>query len=123
MAVLVECVPNFSEGNDMEKVARIVAPFISKDGVKLLDYSSDRDHNRTVVTVMGEPEGVKNIGYDRSDRDRHQRNRSISASNTKGSIPVWERLTLFTFIPIQISTWKMEAVVLARDTAWGNGLA
>lgn len=59
MSRLVECVPNFSEGRDLEKVEKIVANFKNIDGVTLLDYSSDPDHNRSVVTVIGEPEKVK----------------------------------------------------------------
>ena len=51
---IMECVPNFSEGRDLAKVEKIVDAFRGKEGVKLLDYSSDKDHNRTVVTVIGE---------------------------------------------------------------------
>jgi len=57
---IIECVPNFSEGRDLDKIEKIVNPFRGKDGVKLLDYKSDKDHNRLVVTVVGEPEAVKN---------------------------------------------------------------
>ena len=53
---IMECVPNFSEGRDLDKVERIVDAFRCREGVKLLDYSSDKDHNRTVVTVIGEIE-------------------------------------------------------------------
>ena len=55
---IIECVPNFSEGRDLEKIDQIVAPFRSKAGVKLLDYSNDEDHNRLVVTLVGEPEAL-----------------------------------------------------------------
>ena len=55
----MECVPNFSEGRDLEKIERIVAPFRAKPGVKLLDYSNDEDHNRLVVTVVGQPEAAR----------------------------------------------------------------
>ena len=51
---IMECVPNFSEGRDLAKVEKIVDAFRGKEGVRLLDYSSDKDHNRTVVTVIGE---------------------------------------------------------------------
>ncbi len=51
---IMECVPNFSEGRDLVKVEKIVDAFRGKEGVKLLDYSSDKDHNRSVVTVIGE---------------------------------------------------------------------
>ena len=40
---IIECVPNFSEGRDLEKIDQIVAPFRAKAGVKLLDYSNDED--------------------------------------------------------------------------------
>ena len=53
---IMECVPNFSEGRDLAKVEKIVDAFRGTEGVKLLDYSSDKDHNRTVVTVIGEIE-------------------------------------------------------------------
>ena len=55
---IIECVPNFSEGRDLEKIDQIVAPFRAKAGVKLLDYSNDEDHNRLVVTLVGEPEAL-----------------------------------------------------------------
>ncbi len=55
MDKLIECVPNFSEGRDREKMERIVAPFRGRSGVRLLDYQADADHNRMVVTVLGEP--------------------------------------------------------------------
>lgn len=55
MDKLIECVPNFSEGRDREKMERIVAPFRGRTGVRLLDYQADADHNRMVVTAIGEP--------------------------------------------------------------------
>ena len=54
---IVECVPNFSEGLDAEKVVRIVRA-MQVPGVSLLDWSADRDHNRSVVTIAGAPEAV-----------------------------------------------------------------
>lgn len=54
---LVECIPNFSEGRSPEIIAAIVDA-IRTSGVYLLDVSSDRDHNRTVVTFAGEPDAV-----------------------------------------------------------------
>ena len=53
---IMECVPNFSEGRNKVIIEEIVGCFRGKEGVKLLDYSSDADHNRTVVTAAGEPE-------------------------------------------------------------------
>ena len=59
MKKILECVPNFSEGRDLQKIEKIVEPFRGKDGVKLLDYQNDEDHNRAVVTVVGAPEPLK----------------------------------------------------------------
>jgi len=55
---IVECVPNFSEGRDKEKVERIVDEIRKQKETKLLDYSMDKDHNRSVVTFVGEPDKV-----------------------------------------------------------------
>jgi len=54
---IVECVPNFSEGTDAGKVREIVSA-MNVDGVRLLDWSLDGAHNRSVVTVAGSPEAV-----------------------------------------------------------------
>ncbi len=54
---IVECVPNFSEGMDEGKVASVVRS-MEVEGVRLLDWSLDRDHNRSVVTIAGPPAAV-----------------------------------------------------------------
>ena len=54
---IVECVPNFSEGTDARRVEAIVAA-MRIDGVHLLDWSMDADHNRSVVTIAGDPAAV-----------------------------------------------------------------
>src|SRR6202050_3155379 len=54
---LIECVPNFSEGNDHNKVHAIVHA-MRVEGVSLLDWSLDGDHNRSVVTIAGSPQAV-----------------------------------------------------------------
>ena len=76
---IVECVPNFSEGRDLQKIDRIVAPFRGRQGVKLLDYSNDEDHNRLVVTVVGEPEPLRDavleaigVAVELIDLNKHQ---------------------------------------------------
>ncbi len=56
---IVECVPNFSEGKDLDIIEKIVSPFKNREDVELLSCEPDKDYNRTVVTVMGEPEAVK----------------------------------------------------------------
>jgi glutamate formiminotransferase / formiminotetrahydrofolate cyclodeaminase len=58
MMRLIECVPNFSEGRDSAKIDAIVAAMREVPGVFLLDRESDADHNRSVITVAGEPEFV-----------------------------------------------------------------
>ena len=60
---IIECVPNFSEGRDLKKIDKIVSPFRARSGVKLLDYSNDEDHNRLVVTLVGEPEALYEATY------------------------------------------------------------
>src|SRR6201996_56318 len=54
---IVECVPNFSEGNDRGRVTAIVSA-MRVEGVSLLDWSLDGDHNRSVVTIAGPPHAV-----------------------------------------------------------------
>ena len=54
---IVECVPNFSQGSDPEAVSAIVAA-MRVSGVSLLDWSLDKDHNRSVVTIAGPPQAV-----------------------------------------------------------------
>ncbi|MGL4253863.1 MAG: glutamate formimidoyltransferase [Fusobacteriaceae bacterium] len=58
MVKVVQCVPNFSEGTDLEKVAKISEVFKQKAGVTLMGCEPDKDYNRTVITVLGEPEAV-----------------------------------------------------------------
>src|SRR5580693_1591121 len=54
---IIECVPNFSEGRDARKVEAIVAA-MRVEGVRLLDWTMDADHNRSVVTIAGDPGAV-----------------------------------------------------------------
>jgi len=54
---IIECVPNFSEGMDADKVRAIVAA-MQVEGVRLLDWSQDAAHNRSVVTIAGSPDAV-----------------------------------------------------------------
>jgi len=55
---IVECVPNFSEGRDLEKIKQITDAIESVSGVSLLDVDPGADTNRTVVTIVGEPDAV-----------------------------------------------------------------
>ncbi|HEV2197358.1 MAG TPA: glutamate formimidoyltransferase [Candidatus Acidoferrum sp.] len=58
MKRLIECVPNFSEGRDPAKVEAIVAAMSGVPGVYVLDREMDADHNRSVITLAGEPDAV-----------------------------------------------------------------
>ncbi len=63
MQKIVECVPNFSEGRRPEVVQKIVDAIAAVDGVKILDFSSDADHNRSVVTFVAPPETVGEAAF------------------------------------------------------------
>lgn len=106
----MECVPNFSEGRDLQKIDKIVAPFRSKQGVKLLDYSNDEDHNRLVVTVVGEPEPLRDavleaigVAVELIDLNHHQ-----------GQHPRMGAVDVVPFIPIRGVTME-EAVALSKE--------
>ncbi|MGK4025131.1 glutamate formimidoyltransferase [Bacteroides fragilis] len=107
---IVECVPNFSEGRDLEKIDRIVAPFRARSGVKLLDYSNDEDHNRLVVTLIGEPEALRDavieaigVAVELIDLNHH-----------RGQHPRMGAVDVVPFIPIKNVTMD-EAVSLSRE--------
>lgn len=56
---LIESIPNFSEGRDLYKVERLVSAYRAKAGIRLLDYTTDAEHNRCVIIVVGEPEPLR----------------------------------------------------------------
>ncbi len=58
LRAVIECVPNFSEGRDLEKVKKIAAAIESTPRVLLLGYEADADHNRSVITMAGPPDDV-----------------------------------------------------------------
>jgi glutamate formiminotransferase/formiminotetrahydrofolate cyclodeaminase len=55
---IIECVPNFSEGRDMEIIRQITDVIESVNGVRLLNVDPGKATNRTVVTFVGDPEAV-----------------------------------------------------------------
>jgi len=55
---IIECIPNFSEGRNPEIVEAIVNATAQTEGVKVLDFSMDTDHNRSVLTFIGSPEAT-----------------------------------------------------------------
>lgn len=58
MEKIIECIPNFSEGKDLKKISAIAKAIISVPQTRILHKTSDRDHNRTVITFIGPPETV-----------------------------------------------------------------
>ena len=60
---LIECVPNISEGRDINKINEIAHIVETVDGVKLLDIDPGKATNRTVITFVGEPENVINAAF------------------------------------------------------------
>ena len=55
---IVQCVPNFSEGKDLKIIEEIIKPLQDRSGFKLVSYEPDADYNRTVVTLLGDPESM-----------------------------------------------------------------
>ena len=109
---IMECVPNFSEGRDKSKIERIVDSFRGKEGVKLLDYSSDADHNRSVVTVAGEPEALKRAVIEAIGRAVAL----IDLTQHQGQHPRMGAVDVVPFIPIKNVSME-EAVTLSREVA------
>lgn len=60
---LIECVPNFSEGRDLNKIKIITDAIINVAGITVLDVDPGEDTNRTVVTIVGEPEAVAEAAF------------------------------------------------------------
>ena len=107
---IIECVPNFSEGRDLQKIDQIVAPFRAKEGVKLLDYSNDEDHNRLVVTVVGEPEPLKAAVIEAVGVAV----RLIDLNKHSGQHPRMGAVDVIPFIPIKNATME-ECIELSKE--------
>ena len=112
MKKILECVPNFSEGRDLKIIEKIVDPFRKTDGVKLLDCQTDADHNRCVVTVVGEPNPLKKsviqsmgIAIDLIDMRSHS-----------GQHPRMGAIDVVPFIPVKNITMD-EAVDVSKAVA------
>ncbi len=109
MGKIVECIPNFSEGRDMEVVERIVDAVRKADGVKLLNYSSDSDHNRTVVTFIGSVQGVETAILKMAERVYE----NIDMSKHTGGHPRMGALDVVPFVPIKDVTVE-ECIELSK---------
>src|SRR6202167_3242995 len=109
MKRLVECVPNFSEGRDASKVDAIVSAMREVPGVYLLDRESDSDHNRSVVTLAGEPEAVAEAAL----RGVGKAAELIDLTKHSGAHPRMGATDVVPFIPIEGLTIE-DCVALSR---------
>lgn len=112
MRKLIECVPNFSEGRDMEVIKKITDAIESVDGIKLLDVDPGAATNRTVVTFVGEPEPVLEAAI----RGMKVAKELIDMSKHKGAHPRFGATDVCPLVPV--SNITMEETV-----EWAHKLA
>jgi len=108
MQKLVECVPNFSEGRRPEVVQAIVDA-LRRPGVSVLDVESDADHNRSVVTLVGEPEAVLEAAW----QGIAAAARLIDLDQHQGAHPRLGATDVVPFVPLRNMTMA-ECVALAQ---------
>src|SRR5437870_10384674 len=109
MKRLIECVPNFSEGRDPSKVDALVAAMSGIEGVWVLDRESDTDHNRSVITLAGEPDAVAEAAL----RGVGKAAELIDLTRHTGAHPRVGATDVVPFIPIEGVTIE-NCVALAR---------
>jgi glutamate formiminotransferase len=112
MNKILECVPNFSEGRNLERIEKIVQPFRGREGVKLLDCQRDEDHNRCVVTVVGAPEALKAAVIEAMGAAVAL----IDMRTHKGQHPRMGAVDVVPFIPVKNVSMK-EAIDWSRQVA------
>jgi len=106
---LIECIPNVSEGQRPDVVARMADAIRSVPGVRLLDHSSDASHNRSVFTMVGDAAGVEGAVlalFERAVAD-------VNLTTHKGEHPRLGAVDVVPFVPIEGVTME-ECVALAR---------
>jgi len=108
MSTLVECVPNFSEGRDKARVDAIVAA-MKMDGVYLLDREMDADHNRCVITLVGDREAIQEAAI----RGVGKAAELIDLTKHRGAHPRMGAADVVPFIPIEGVTIE-DCVAMAR---------
>ncbi|MDR0538602.1 MAG: glutamate formimidoyltransferase [Tannerellaceae bacterium] len=113
---IIESVPNFSEGRNQETVEEIVNVFRAKEGVKLLNYSCDPDHNRMVATIVGEPAALKAVIIESAGKAIER----IDLNLHRGEHPRIGAVDVIPFIPIKGCTME-DAVSLSKEV--GSELA
>ena len=99
---LIECVPNFSEGNDKSIIDAIINSIQSIDGINLLDVDSGKDTNRTVVTFVGEPHNVIEAAF----QGIKKASELIDMTKHKGEHPRMGATDVSPLIPIKNTTMK-----------------
>jgi glutamate formiminotransferase/formiminotetrahydrofolate cyclodeaminase len=109
MKRIVECVPNFSEGRDAAKIEAIIAAMREVPGVYLLAHESDADHNRSVVTLAGEPEAVAEGAL----RGVGKAAELIDLTKHSGAHPRMGATDVVPFIPVEGVTIE-DCVALAK---------
>ena len=97
MQQLIECVPNFSEGNDLNKIDSIVNKIKSVEGITILDVDPGKDTNRTVVTFVGMPNAVIDAAFE----GIKEASKVIDMSNHKGTHPRIGATDVCPLIPIK----------------------
>ena len=106
---IIECVPNFSEGTDVAKVEKIVAA-TQVEGVRLLDWSLDTAHNRSIVTLAGSPTGI----VEAAARAAGKAAELIDLTTQSGVHPRIGAADVIPFIPVSGASLA-ECAVLARQ--------
>ncbi len=106
---LVECVPNFSEGRRPEVLDQIVGAMTAVEGARLLDKEMDADHNRAVVTIVGEPEAVLEAAF----RGIAMASELIDLNGHEGEHPRMGAADVCPFVPVREVTMK-DCVALAE---------
>ncbi len=106
---LIECVPNFSEGRDIVKVDALVDAVRGVAGAWVLDRASDADHNRSVITLAGEPEAVAEAAI----RGAGKAAELIDMTRQSGVHPRIGATDVIPFVPLEGVSMK-ECVTLAR---------
>jgi glutamate formiminotransferase/formiminotetrahydrofolate cyclodeaminase len=110
MQKIIECVPNFSEGRDLEIIRQITAAIESVDGVSLLNVDPGASTNRTVVTFAGTPDAAVEAAF----RAIRKAAELIDMRKHKGAHPRMGATDVCPFIPVSNVTWE-EAVACAQQ--------
>ena len=110
MQKLIECVPNFSEGRDLDIIRQITAAIESADGISLLDVDPGASTNRTVVTFVGSPEAAVEGAF----RGIKKAAELIDMRKHQGAHPRMGATDVCPFVPVSNVSWE-EAIVCANQ--------